>query len=188
MSIRFSVAALVLMAVVPSAMRAQSAFANFAGRTDASLLYNYVHATGFALNGISASGAYHYHPNLSAVVDLGGVHVNGVGNSGESLTLLTYLLGARYNIHPRFRVDPFGQLLAGGVHAYGGVYPATGSSSGGADAFALTAGGGADFPLNRHIALRGQLEYLFTTLPNGASNRQNDLRVGAGIVAHFGVH
>jgi len=197
MRIRFAVLSLMLIAVSSPALRAQSStIGDFVSRTEASVMYNYVRsndtpqptgqATGFSLSGLSAAGAYQFRPRLSAVVDLGGTHVNGVGGTGESLTMLTYLFGARYSVLPKFHIKPFGQVLLGGVHAYGGIYPANAVTSGGADSFAMTAGAGADYALNPHISLRGQLDYLYTALPNGSSNRQNDLRAGGGIVAHFG--
>jgi outer membrane immunogenic protein len=195
---RSAVVGLFVLATLVAIARGQSMKTDgFVSHTQVSLMYNYVRAndipqptgqpTGFALNGISAAGAYAWKHHLSGVVDLGGTHVNGVGNTGQSLTLLTYLFGARYSLPKVVHLEPFAQILLGGVHAYGGIYPATVGTSGGADTFAATGGGGADFPLNHHISLRGQLEYLYTGLPNGGTNRQSDLRVGGGIVVHFGV-
>ena len=53
--------------------------------------------------------------------------------------------------------------------------------------FAATVGGGLDFNLSRHIAIRPvQIEYYVTTLPNRVNDHQNNLRLAAGIVIRFG--
>ena len=38
----------------------------------------------------------------------------------------------------------------------------------------------------QYVALRAQMDYLYTGLPNGGNNRQNDFRAGAGFVIRFG--
>ena len=111
-----------------------------------------------------------------------------VDAAGHSLTLLTYLAGPRYRYIPsRGRLVPFVQVLIGGAHASGGLYAASGSSSGTANAFATSMGGGVDVALNPHISLRlVQAEYLLTLLPNGVNSRQNNTNLSAGIVIHIG--
>ena len=48
----------------------------------------------------------------------------------------------------------------------------------------MTFGGGADFQLTRHVALRAiQVEYLYTHF-SGA--RQNNMRLQSGLVYRFG--
>jgi hypothetical protein len=54
-------------------------------------------------------------------------------------------------------------------------------------AFAMTAGGGIDVTVSRHLAVRPvQAEYFLTKFPDGADNRQNNFRYSAGIVFRFG--
>jgi hypothetical protein len=172
-----------------------SSMGRILSHTEVALLYDYIRSesvgynsgTGtFALSGISAAAAYQLRPHLSAVADFSGTHVNGVENSGASLTLLISQVGGRYTSRPMFHVRPFAQVLLGEVHATGGIYPANPFTGGGADAFAMTVGLGADYPLSPVIALRGQADYLYTALPNGGNNRQNNLRIGAGLVVRFG--
>jgi hypothetical protein len=50
----------------------------------------------------------------------------------------------------------------------------------------MTAGAGGDYSLSPLVALRAQFDYLYTGLPNGGNNRQNDFRAGAGLVIRFG--
>jgi hypothetical protein len=50
----------------------------------------------------------------------------------------------------------------------------------------MTAGGGIDFKLSRQLSIRPvQAEYFVTRLPNGLNNRENNLRIGAGIILRF---
>ncbi len=47
----------------------------------------------------------------------------------------------------------------------------------------MTAGGGIDFKASKRISVRvAQAEYFMTKLPDGLNNRQNNLRIGAGVV------
>jgi peptidoglycan-associated lipoprotein len=168
---------------------------SFLSHTEVALLYDYVrsetvgynYSSGtFALSGVSAAAAYKLRPHLSAVADFSGTHVNGVENSGRSLTLLISQVGGRYTSRPFLHVRPFGEVLAGEAHAGGSIYPANNVTSGEADSYALTAGAGADYDLSSVVSLRGQADYLLTGLPNAGNNRQNDLRIGAGFVFRFG--
>ena len=118
---------------------------------------------------------------------------NGTTNSkvdaaGHSLTLLTYLAGPRFRYVPaRGRYVPFAEILVGGAHASGGLYAASGSSSGSANAFAVSMDGGVDVALNPRFALRlVQADYLLTLLPNGVNSRQNNFNLTTGIVIRFG--
>ncbi len=143
-------------------------------------------SSGFTLAGASATAAYKVLPHLSGVVDFSGIHVNGVQNSGLSLTELIYQVGGRYSIRPLAKAQPFAQVLVGAVHATGGLYPANNVTAGGATNFAMTLGGGVDFPVTSAISLRGGVAYLLTTLPNGGNNEQGSLRVDGGLVFRFG--
>ena len=181
-----------------AAARGQAATApggGFLNHTEVALVYDYIRSESvgydggpgtFSLSGVSAAGAYLLRPHLSAVLDFSGTHVNGVENSGNSLTMLISQVGGRYTIRPVLHVRPFVQVLAGEVHATGGIYPANPYTGGGADTFAFTVGAGADYALSHLVAFRGQADYLYTGLPNGGNNRQNDLRIGAGLVMRFG--
>jgi outer membrane immunogenic protein len=157
--------------------------------------YNFVHTNAppsgcgcFSMNGGAASMARKFTPSFSIAGRFGGVTNGNVSASGHSLTLLTYLAGPRYRLLPaRRRLSPFAQILVGGVHASGALYAPSGSSSGSANAFAASMGGGLDVDLNRRVALRlVEADYLLTLLPNGVNSRQNNLNVSTGVVFRFG--
>ena len=51
----------------------------------------------------------------------------------------------------------------------------------------MTAGGGIDFKVSRHVSVRPiQAEYFMTKIPDGLNNRQDNLRIGAGVVLRLG--
>jgi peptidoglycan-associated lipoprotein len=92
-------------------------------------------------------------------------------------------------VHGFDRFKPFAQVLFGGAHASGSLAPGSASISGSPNAFAMTGGGGLDIGLTEHILLRAiQADYYLTHFDNGVNTRQNNFRIGAGLVIHFGSH
>lgn len=152
--------------------------------------YNFVHTnappTGcgcFLMNGGTGSISRQLTPAFGLAGEFNGATNGKVDAAGHSLTLFTYLVGPRYRfVSARGRFAPFGQILLGGAHASGGLY-----SSGSANAFAASLGGGVDIALSPHFAVRAvQAEYLLTLLPNGVNSRQNNFNLTTGLVVHFG--
>ncbi len=158
------------------------------------------------LNGGSASIAFNLSRYFGIAADFGGyddtqLRLAGPGANPPSVvdsggSAFTYLFGPRFSFRNRSRVTPFAQVLFGAAHA-GEVTLSgcTGSSCTplpAQTAFALTAGGGFDIRLARHISIRAvQAEYLMTRFSDpatGAGNTQNDLRLSAGLVFRLGGH
>jgi hypothetical protein len=85
-------------------------------------------------------------------------------------------------------LQPFGQVLAGVAHSSGTLVQ--GSNPGAANAgaaFAGSFGGGLDLRATSRFSVRlVEADYLLTTFDNGTNNHQNNLRVSAGLVVHFG--
>jgi len=109
--------------------------------------------------------------------------LNGTNVDGG---LTTYLFGPRLNFRKFDHFVPFAEFLFGGAHGGG---PITGGA--GQDVFALAAGGGIDVVLTKSLAWRfAQIDYLMTNF-NGpgvnATGRQNNLRLGTGVVLRFGI-
>ena len=98
------------------------------------------------------------------------------------------LFGPRLNLrHKRF--NPYVQALFGGGYAW------SGPSNNNQNAFAFAVGGGLDYRLTQHIAIKPvQVEYLrseFNSAQLGDStgsfgNHQDGVRYSAGIVFSFG--
>lgn len=119
---------------------------------------------------------------LGVVGDLSGFYATSSGNGAFAGAFLAYLLGPRVNFrHGKF--TPFVQALFGGVRTTDGIAQSTGTENN----FAMTTGGGIDFKLSRRVSLRPiQTEYFMTKIPDGLKNRQDNLRIGAGIVLRLG--
>ena len=129
-------------------------------------------------NGMSGQFTYNPYNLLGLVAELGGY---AVARQGFNTTYqISYLFGPRVNA-PRGKITPFTQVLLGRVWAEDGF------TFGSVTAFGMTAGGGIDLKLSRHMAIRlGQAEYFLTKFADGNNSRQNNFRFGTGIVLRFG--
>jgi outer membrane protein OmpA-like peptidoglycan-associated protein len=122
--------------------------------------------------GLTAEGAgYNYRRD-----------VNGTSLSG---LWTTWLFGPRLNLRRFDYFVPFAEFLVGDASA-GANIAGTKQQS-----FALAAGGGVDVVLNKHLAWRfAQIDYLMTNFSGpfvAATSRQNNLRLGTGLVLRFGL-
>ena len=134
-------------------------------------------------NGNGGGGQFEYNTNnwLGVVGDLAGYGATSTVNGALVGGAFTYLFGPRVNFRHR-KVTPFAQTLFGGIRTTDGI-----GQSGPENNFAMTAGGGIDFKVSRQLSVRPvQAEYLATRLPNGLNNRENNLRIGAGIILRLG--
>jgi opacity protein-like surface antigen len=130
-------------------------------------------------NGNGGGGQFEYNANhwLGVVGDLGGYGATSTVNGSLVGGAFTYLFGPRVNF-THGQITPFAQALFGGIRTTDGI-----GQSGPENNFAMTAGGGIDFKVSENFSVRPvQAEYFMTRLPNGLNNRQNNLRIGAGIV------
>jgi peptidoglycan-associated lipoprotein len=187
--------ALVLVTAGVSAATAQRrpAAAATAPRADLSLGYNYIGANAppggknyFGLQGGYVSGSIGVKDWLSVAGEFTGGHGSKISTLGQDLTLMTFMGGPRIS-RPGHRLVPFGQVLFGGAHASDSFFPSGTTSTTSATSFAFTAGGGLDIGLTDRFAIRAMdVEYLRTKFPNGSTNEQNQIMIGAGIVIHFG--
>jgi opacity protein-like surface antigen len=142
----------------------------------------------FHLHGGSASAAYNFNSWLSGVADFGGYNNGNILGTGASGTISTYLFGPRVSyrrLRHFHKVTPFGQVLFGVAHANSSAFGTTSSQNG----FAMTAGGGVDYKLFDHFAIRPvQAEYLLTRFGVGTvagTQTQNNLRLSTGFVFRF---
>jgi outer membrane immunogenic protein len=134
-------------------------------------------------NGNGGGGQLEYNPNrwLGVVGDLSGYGATSTTNGALVGGVFTYLFGPRVNFR-HGKVTPFAQTLFGGIRTTDGI-----GRSGPENNFTMTAGGGIDFKVSKLVSVRPvQAEYFMTKLPDGLNNRQNNLRIGAGIVFRFG--
>jgi hypothetical protein len=157
-----------------------------------------VNPGGFYLSSYSAQGGsgfveYNVNPMLGLVADVGANYVGVVSGFALDNTTFTFLFGPRVNWRkPRWTI--YGQTLVGGARFSDAYDPALFTPIGGTPVsqitFAAAIGGGADYRLTSHIAIKPiQVEYLMTQLPGRLSKVnevQNNLRYSAGIVFRFG--
>lgn len=137
-------------------------------------------ANGLNCHGGSGSAAAYLTSEIGVVGEFGACKVTGLP-TGATAHEMDYLFGPRVYFHSHGRVFPFVQTLLGGERFSAGL---SGVGSGSTNAFAWTAGGGADVTLTKHVSLRAiQVEYLYTHF-SGAS--QNSVRIQSGLVYRFG--
>jgi len=157
--------------------------------------YTYIHTNAppegcgcFSMNGGGGSYAYHFGPQLALLADVEVAHASKADGYGDDLTLTSFLAGPRfYYRRPAARWVPYGQALVGGVRSTGSLAAANSQGSPTYVAFGATLGGGVEYNLSRTFTLRlVEVDYFVTTFPNLVNNRQNNLRVTAGVAYHFG--
>ena len=140
--------------------------------------YDYVRVSdlGDSYNFNGGSGQFAYNANrwLGIVGDFGGYYTSDGFHAG----VLSFLAGPRVNFRGHGKMTPFAQVLLGGARSI---------DNSPLNAFAMTVGGGLDYKISQHFAIRPvQAEYFLTKFSDGASDRQNNFRYGAGVVFQFG--
>ena len=143
-------------------------------RADVSLGYSYFRegfSGGANTNGGSVSGAGYLKDWLGIVGDFGVYHLS---QSGVGVNTYTFLAGPRLIANRGKTVSPFVQALVGGDRLTAG--------GGSVHGFSWSAGGGLDFAVSRHIALRPQFDYIGLRFANGTSH---SARASFGIVFRF---
>jgi len=176
-----------------TAFSTRSAGAQSGSLVDVGVDYNFVRANApvgdcgcFDLNGGSVWVAVNFSHSLGIVGEIASQHSSNISGSGADLTLTSYLAGPRYTWGRARHFAPFAQVLLGGAHASGSLAPGSSGLAGSANAFGMTAGGGLDISLTRHIALRAfEADYYLTRFDNGVNDHQNNLRLAAGVIIRF---
>jgi len=168
-----------------------SAYAQETPKVDIFAGYSYLRenpstsgVSSFSLNGGSASFAYNANNWLSGVADFGGYHNGNILGTGADGPLSTYLFGPRVSYRRHERITPFGEALFGVARASASIAGTSGSDH----AFAMSLGGGLDYKLSTHFAIRPvKVDYLITRFSETGSSAQtqNNLRVSTGIVFRF---
>jgi outer membrane protein OmpA-like peptidoglycan-associated protein len=139
----------------------------------------------FGNNGGFVDANFWLRNRFSITGEFSGSHENNISSLGQSLTLTTYMAGPHV-VMPIFRIVPYWEFLLGAAHASDSYFPTGNTFQTSATSFAYAPGGGIDIDLTRQLSIRPiQIRYLHTTFPNGTSNEQNHLMIGAGIDYRF---
>jgi hypothetical protein len=171
--------------------------------------YSYIRNSNNGLGGWEGQGTYNFTRNLGITADLSGATITPLGFSVLGFSAGTYQRSNYYLFGPTVtanlgRSSVFAHALFGEARSSlsaGVGFPIIGGISTGltsSNAFAMAFGGGIDFGLTRHIAMRAvQVDYLRTQFNaadalttglfnnNLANNRQNNFRYSTGIVFRF---
>jgi outer membrane immunogenic protein len=186
-------ALLILVLFLPWVLHAQ-AIAMYGANADIPKLefganYNYFHANAppghcgcFMFNGGSGTVVYNLTSNWAGVADMTVGHANNVNNSGQNITIFDYLFGPRYTRRMSSRFVPYGQVMLGGAMENVNFQFAINRN-----AFAVLAGGGVTTQLKHRFGLTlGEVDWIYSRIPNAVNDRQNDLRIVTGFTYHFG--
>lgn len=180
--------------LVPRSFAQYQAFsAQARNHLDVALNYQTMHSNpvwsgdNFWTHGGSAEISAQIWHGLGVVGEVSGLHSSNVNTYGIGLDIITFAFGPRYTIsHSRRRFSVHGQTLLGEAYGMNSVFPATAGATDSAQGRAFFIGGGADYSLRHHLSLRLlEANWLRTQLPNGTTNVQNNLLLGAGIVFHL---
>jgi outer membrane immunogenic protein len=145
----------------------------------------------FWMQGGSGEANIYVYRGLSVAAELTGSRVGNV-TPGVDISQIAVMGGPRYTFGTsrwtdrifgsQHRTSFFGEALFGGVHAFDGVYPSSTGLKTTASAFSMQVGGGFNIRLARNFGLRAfEVDYVRTSLPNGTTDSQHDLRLAAGI-------
>ena len=149
------------------------------------------------LNGVSGAAVFILTRQIDIVAEAGYYHQGNVAQSGDSLSVSSFEFGPRLKSPDFKHASIFIQGLFWVGHAGGTLYTNSlgpGLAPLGANnSPVLSAGGGADWNLNSAVRIRLiQAEYVHSSFLNGSSganrNRQDSVRLGAGIVFRFGYY
>ncbi len=147
--------------------------------------------TSYMANGGSGFVEYNLNHVVGLVADLGANYIGNVNGFPIDNTTFTYLFGPRFNWRMS-RFTLYAQTLVGGARFSNAYDPASPNPvlATSENTFAAAIGGGVDYRLTDHIAIKPiQVEYLMTQLPSSFANVnevQNNLRYSAGIVFRVG--
>ena len=163
-----------------------------------------------SFNGHGGGGQFLYNFNhwLSGVFDAGAVTNGGWGDFRTNSTFINFVAGPRVSIRSNKHVTPYFQALFGGVYGTssiplnGFLDPSTPILNGlptlipgqpvsarfvrSQTGFAMTAGGGIEVKISRHVVFRPlAVDYYMTKLRNlqaFGDNQQDNLRASAGFM------
>jgi opacity protein-like surface antigen len=227
--IRFAVATIILLAMIGSFVSAQDAtpkvqvFGGYSfmhastGGLTGSTLDLELHqnpgtlGVGSNFNGWNAEAQFNFDRWFGIVADFGGQYGTPITASGTvsglpSMSRYSFMAGPVISYRAKAKITPFVHALFGYDRASLSASTITGTSSPVTSFastytdFAIALGGGLDYKLSRHFALRvGQLDYFHTSLDlnslygsaygpgrfQGLATHENNLRFSTGIVLRF---
>jgi outer membrane immunogenic protein len=136
----------------------------------------------FSLEGGSGTIVFNTPHLLSFVSDFSAGHASNVNGTNQTITVFDFLFGPRLILRRMHRFSPYAQILIGGSQEtsnYTAVHDVK--------SFAWSGGVGFSTRLSRHFSWNVvEADYIYSQLPNGVNNFQNDLRVTTGLTLRLG--
>jgi hypothetical protein len=184
---------LALIIALPWALHAQAILMNGVygdvSKIEIGANYNYFHANAppgqcgcFMMNGGSATITYNVNDKWAAVADLTLGHASNVDNSGQSITIFDYLFGGRYSRRKNGRFVYYGQGMVGGAKE-----DVSFDFTINRQALSFLGGGGVTTRINPRLGMTlGEVDWVYSRIPNATNDRQNDLRVVVGVI--YNIH
>src|SRR5436190_9859200 len=159
----------------------------------------------FKANGGNGQFIYNFNSWFGGVLDMGAVHNGSIAGLTLDSTFASALAGPRLSVRKWSRFTPYFQVLWGGMYATSSTRvsgllfdpatlptdpPITARLKTAHSGFAMTAGGGLDIRISKHVAFRPfELDYFlprFQTLGAGPDRNRNNLRYSTGFTFMFG--
>jgi opacity protein-like surface antigen len=189
----------ILLAALSSTAIAQPAREKPANTFDVSATFSELRANApvnscscFWMAGGTGEISYPVWRNFSAVAEVAGHTTGNIPGFNAGLSLLSGMGGIRLRVPTHTRFQPYVQALFGGVHGFDSYFPVPAGTPIGVDrafalsydtSFAYAVGGGVDVAVSRHIWIRAlKADYNYSELRNLQGDRQNQFRIGAGIL------
>lgn len=122
-------------------------------------------------------------PKWSAMADVYFAHNGQINSADETLSVFNYVFGPRYWYRNASRYTPYAQALVGLSHVTSNYSVYTSNNT------YLAAQGGAGLEMNikpRISLVPIEANWVYSQAKNGINGRQNNLRVGVGVVYRLG--
>ena len=141
---------------------------------------------------LDVSGAY-ANPSITIPANYfgpGTPPTNTTINNAIHTSAYTMMFGPSFAYRQNSTVQPFAHVLLGGVHGQASLTSKgellAGTSASASDwSFGYAVGGGVDVKITKCLAVRGQGDWIRTAFKNADNDRQNNIRVLAGLVFRF---
>ncbi len=107
-----------------------------------------------------------------------------INNTDEQISVFNYLAGPRYTYHTYNRYTPYGEALVGISRVSSNYY----AYKSGDNSLAAQAGLGVEVWVSKHLSVPVEADWVFSRAVNGVNTRQNNSRVGVGVMYRMGPH
>ncbi|MBE7158818.1 MAG: outer membrane beta-barrel protein [Rhodospirillales bacterium] len=105
-----------------------------------------------------------------------------LNKTDEQISIFNYLAGPRYTYRTETRYTPYAQALVGASKVSSNYYAYKSGNS----YLAAQAGLGVEVWVTRHLSVPLQADWVYSRAVNGLNARQNNTRLGVGVIYRLG--